>query len=164
LSSLSPFSPPSGPLPLPQRYIALSLSLSLSGTVSLSLQPSLSSFYFVKLLLPGPCSCERSPADCGWNPATSSCCCTSHGPHLEKICEQSGGSRSLTHADGPLWAALLKTYRSDALAAPFSSSSSCDRSRSPQICPSTKPTSNDRTGTRDRDVCDKLEVTRSKCL
>ena len=49
----------------------------------------------VKLLLTGPCCCGRSPADCGWDPATSSCCCTSHGPHLEKICEQSGGSRSV---------------------------------------------------------------------
>ena len=35
-----------------------------------------------------------------------------------RYCKQAGGSRSLTHADGPLWAALLKTYRSDALAAP----------------------------------------------
>jgi hypothetical protein len=41
--------------------------------------------------------------------ATSSCCCTSHRPHLEKICEQAGGSRSLTHADGPLWA-VFSTY------------------------------------------------------
>ena len=54
----------------------------------------------VKLLRPGPCPFRRSPADCVMDTATSSCCCTSHRPHLEKICKQAGGSRSLTTQTG----------------------------------------------------------------
>ena len=108
----------------------------------------------VKLLRPGPCPFRRSPADCVMDTATSSCCCTSHRPHLEKICKQAGGSRSLTHADGPLWAALLNVQERR-----WRSHSS--------FCPSTKlRVTVGLTDTRDsdRDVNDKLDVTQSKCL
>jgi hypothetical protein len=43
-----------------------------------------------------------------------------------RYCKQAGGSRSLTHADGPLWAALPKTYRRDALRRSFALLSSFD--------------------------------------
>ena len=59
-----------------------------------------------------PLQASHGTADCVLDTATSSCCCTSHRPHLEKICKQAGGSRSLTHADGPLWAALLNVQSS----------------------------------------------------
>ena len=42
--------------------------------------------------------------------------CSSAAPHTlsrMKCSEWAGGSRSLSHADGPLWAALLKTFRCD---------------------------------------------------
>ena len=43
--------------------------------------------------------------------------CSSAAPHTilsrMKCSEWAGGSRSLSHADGQLWAALLKTFRCD---------------------------------------------------
>ncbi len=38
-----------------------------------------------------PLQASHGTADCVLDTATSSCCCTSHRPHLEKICEQAGG-------------------------------------------------------------------------